>query len=164
MVPDGVEAHIDHFLGLDDPDVNLLAMVKVRGTLGTATSKRLLLPGFFFEARGSHPFVNQDKRLEFVDMHYADRVTDEVEYRLPPGLAVEGAPQDTKILWQDHAMLLVKSASAPGKITIARSLARAFTFSKPEEYQDLRGFYQKVAANDQQQLVLTTAAPTAKGN
>jgi hypothetical protein len=40
---------------------------------------------------------------------------------------------------------------------------RGFTFAKAEEYQDLRGFYQKVAAADQQQLVLTSA-PAAKGN
>jgi hypothetical protein len=46
----------------------------------------------------------------------------------------------------------------------ARSLARAFTQAKPEEYQDLRGYYQKVAAADQQQLVLAAAPPAAKGN
>jgi len=28
----------------------------------------------------------------------------------------------------------------------------------------LRGFYQKVAASDQQQLVLSVSAPAAKGN
>jgi hypothetical protein len=37
---------------------------------------------------------------------------------------------------------------------------RAFTIVKPEEYQDLRGFYQKVSAADQAQLVLA-AAPAA---
>jgi hypothetical protein len=35
--------------------------------------------------------------------------------------------------------------------------------AKPEEYQALRGFYQKVAAGDQQDLVLD-APPAAKGN
>jgi hypothetical protein len=162
-VPQGVEAHIDHFLALDDPDLNLMAVVKVMGTLGAATSKRLLLPGFFFESRGHQPFVNQEKRLEPVDMHYGEQVTDQVTYHLPDGLTVEGAPQDAKNLWEGHANFIAKSASAPGQITIARSLARAFTEAKPEEYQDLRGFYQKVAASDQQQLVLTAAA-TAKGN
>jgi hypothetical protein len=43
-------------------------------------------------------------------------------------------------------------------------LARAFTLAKPLEYQDLRGFYQKVAAADQQQLVLTAAPQAGKGN
>jgi hypothetical protein len=162
-VPEGVQAHIDHFLGLDNPDSNLLAAVRVQGTLGTTTAKRLLLPGFFFETRSPHPFVDEEKRLELVDMHYADRVTDQVVYHLPPGLTMEGAPQDVNIPWIDHANFITRTASAPGQVTITRSLARAFTFAKPEEYQDLRTFYQKVAAADQQQLVLI-ASPEGKGN
>jgi hypothetical protein len=163
IFPDGVEAHIDHFVGLEDPDVNLVAIIKAKGSLGAATSKRILLPAFFFETRGSHPFVAQEKRQQPVDMHYGDIITDQVTYHLPNGFTVEGAPPDNKIAWPQHANLLEKTVIAPGQITIARSLARAFTFAKPEEYQDLRGFYQKVAAADQQQLVLT-AAPAAKGN
>jgi hypothetical protein len=162
MLFDGVQAHIDHFLGLDDPDVNLLAMINVQGALGTATSKRLLLPGFFFETR-AHPFVAQQKRLEAVDMHYGDMVVDEVTYHLPAGFSVEGAPQDAKTSWPEHAILVSKSVAAPGQITVVRSLARAFTIAKPEEYQDLRGFYQKVAAADQQQIVLTSTS-SGKGN
>jgi hypothetical protein len=163
-VPDGIEAHIEYFLGLDDPEVNLLAIVKVHGNLGAATAKRLLLPGFFFQTRGSHPFVNQEKRLEPVDMHYGDQVTDQIVYHLPANMSVEGAPQDTKIPWQGHAVFVTKTVSAPGQITIARIFARAFSSAKPEEYQDLRGFYQKIAAADQAQLVLTKSAPTQKGN
>jgi hypothetical protein len=48
-------------------------------------------------------------------------------------------------------------------VTIGRTFGRFFTVAKPEEYQDLRSFYQKVAAADQQQLVLTSS-PAAKGN
>jgi len=164
LVPDGVQMHVDHFLGLDDPDSNLMAIVKVQGTLGAATSKRLILPGYFFEARGKTPFVSQDKRLEAVDMHYGDRESEQVTYHLPDGLAVEGAPPDANIPWKGHAVYVTKSASKPGQVIVARSLARAFALAKPEEYQDLRGFYQKVAAADQQQLVLSTAPPAGKGN
>ncbi len=161
IFPDGVEAHIDHFLGLDDPDVNLIAIIKGKGAIGAATSKRLMLPAFFFETRGKQPFVAQEKRTQPVDMHYGDLVTDQVTYQLPDGFTVEGAPQDNKIAWPQHAILTVKSVSSPGQIIIAHSLASAFTLAKPEEYQDLRGFYQKVAASDQAQLVLTRspAAP-----
>ena len=163
MVPDGVQANVDHFVGLDDPDVNLMAMINVRGSLGTATAKRIILPGFFFQTRGGHPFVAQDKRLESVDMHYGEAVSDEVAYHLPTSLSVESAPQEGKISWPEHAILATKSVPSTGQIVIARSLARAFTYAKPEEYQDLRGFYQKVAAADQQQLVLTST-PQQKGN
>jgi hypothetical protein len=163
MVPEGVEAHIEHFLALDDPDSNLIAVVKATGVLGSATSKRLLLPGFFFESRGHRPFVDQEKRIEPIDMHYAERVTDQVVYHIPAGLSVEGAPQDNKIPWGSQALLSVKVASEPEKVTVFRSFARGFTFLKPEQYQDLRGFYQKVAASDEQQLVLALSSEQ-KGN
>jgi hypothetical protein len=163
MVPEGVETHIDHFQGLDDPGVSLTATVKAHGTLGTATSKRVLLPASFFETHAKHPFVGQETRLEPVDMHYGEKVNDHVVYRLPAGLAIEGAPADAEISWAGHAALVTNTVAAPGQVTLNRSIARAFTFAKPEEYQDLRGFYQKVAAADQQQLVLTTS-PTPKGN
>jgi hypothetical protein len=163
ITPEGVEAHVDHFLAMDQPDANLIAVVHVKGSLGTATAKRLLLPGFFFETRGSVPFVNEEKRQIPVDMHYGDRVTDIITYHLPEGMAVEGAPQDASITWPEHAMYVIKSKAGAGQVAIADSLARAFTLAKPEEYQDLRGFYQKVNAAEQAQLVLTMtpAAPTS---
>ncbi|HKN21078.1 MAG TPA: DUF3857 domain-containing protein [Terracidiphilus sp.] len=161
VLPEGVEAHVDHFLAVDQPDQNLMAIVKVTGSLGTATAKRILLPGLFFETRGHDPFVNEEKRLEPVDMQYANRVTDDVTYHLPPGAAVEGAPQDASVSWQGHAMFILKSKAGPDQIEIANSLARGFTIAKPEEYQDLRGFYQKVSAAEQAQLVLTIPPPAA---
>ena len=90
-------------------------------------------------------------------MHYPGRVSDQVTYHLPAGLTVEGAPADSNVSWAGHAIYIVKSKSQPGSITVARSVANAFTMTKPEEYQDLRGFYQKVASGDQQQVVLTAA-------
>jgi hypothetical protein len=161
IFPDGVEAHVNHFLGLDQPDVNLIAMIDIKGSLGTSMSKRLLLPGFLFDTRARVPFANQEKRLEAVDMHYPERVTDIVNYDLPAGMTVEGAPQDNKVVWAGHAVYVVKSQSSPGKLTIANSEARGFDLATPDQYQDLRGFYQKVAAADQEQVVLsqtTTAA------
>jgi hypothetical protein len=163
-VPDGVDAHVDHFAGLDNPDVNLVAVINVHGSFGAATAKRLLLPGFFFQTRGSHPFVNEEKRLEPVDMHYGDLVSDQVTYHLPAGFTVEGAPQDTKLSWPDHALFIEKTVPGTGQITLARAFVRSFTLAKPEEYQDLRGFYQKVAAADQAQLVLAKTAPSETGN
>jgi hypothetical protein len=162
VVPDGVEAHIDHFLAMDQPDSNLVAMVKIEGTVGTVMAKRILLPGFFFNTRAAKvPFVNQEKRLVSVDMHFAERTTNTVTYRFPAGVTVEGAPADNKILWAGHAVYLVKSQSAPGKVSIGNTEARGFALAKPEEYSDLRGFYQKVATANQEQLVLTETTAAA---
>lgn len=163
MMPQGVEANVDHFLALDNPDSNLIAIVKAKGTLGTALSKRLLLPGVFFESRGEEPFVKEAQRLEPVDMHFAEETNDQVVYHLPAGYTVEGAPPPTNDLWKQHAQYILKSETVTGQITVDRLLAQAFDFAKADEYQDLRGFYQKVAAADQSELVLTVA-PSGKGN
>jgi hypothetical protein len=163
LVPEGVEASIDRFQGLDNPDVNLVAIVKTCGTLGAATSKRLMIPGFFFETRGTHPFVDQDKRIEPVDMHYPSQTIDQIAYLLSAGLTVECAPQDVTIPWPDHAMFITRSVSSPGQVIVALKLVSAFTFAKLKEYHDLRGFYLKVTAADQASLVLARVQ-TEKGN
>ena len=157
IVPDGVQAHVDGFQALDDPNASLVAVVNINGTLGAATAKRLVIPGFFLETRGHIPFVNEEKRLEPVDMHYGERVTDQITYRYPAGVTVEGAPQDANISWPNHALFVTKILTRASQFTIAQTLTRAFTVAKPEEYQDLRGFYQKVAAADQAQIVLDIA-------
>ena len=167
IVPDGVEAHLDHFLGLNNPEVILMAVINVKGTIGTSTSKRLLLPATFFESRQHLSFVSAEKRQEAVDMRYPSRVVEQVSYHLPEGVVVEGAPKDSEAPWQGHAVYVLKTTSQPGVATVNRQIVRIFTQAKPEEYQDLRGFYQKVSAADQQQLVLTTSAQPAqatKGN
>jgi transglutaminase-like putative cysteine protease len=158
IVPEGTEAHVDHFLGLDETDSLLMAVVKVTGTIGTATAKRLILPGFYFETKGAEPFVNEETRLEPIDMHYAEQVTEQLTYDLPTSVSMEGAPQDTRVSWEGHAVYVVKTKSDPGQLTVARVLARAFDVAKSTDYQDLRGFYQKVAAADQGQLVFTVTA------
>ncbi|MGA3371615.1 MAG: DUF3857 domain-containing protein [Terracidiphilus sp.] len=162
-LPEGVQADFDHFLGLDDPDVSLIGIVKVSGNIGSATGKHFFLPGLFFESRAEHPFVAQDKRTIPIDVHYPQMVQDEVTYNLPPGFKVESLPQDANTSWPNHALLNIHSSAQAGSVTVSRTLAYNFTLLDPKDYPDLHDFYQKVATADQQQLVLTRA-PSAKGN
>lgn len=157
-VPDGVDAELDHFLGLDDGNSQLLAAVKVSGALGTATGKRFFLPGSFFESHAKHPFVAEDKRTIPVDVKYACMYKDDVVYHLPDGYAVESAPQSPDVNWQGRALMRVKAATTANSVDLARVLAYNFTVLDPKDYGELHDFYQKVATADQQQLVLTRAA------
>jgi len=163
QVPDGVQADFDHFTGLDDPNVDLVAIVQIGGSLGTATGKRAFLPGLFFESHANLPFVAQDKRATPIDVQYAKMDRDNVTYRFLPGLALESAPQAADILWPDHALLKIRSTAMDGSVQVTRLLAHNYTLLDPKDYNDLHGFYQKVATADQQQLVLTRTT-AAKGN
>jgi hypothetical protein len=163
IVPDGVQADFDHFLGLDDANAQLLAIVKVSGTLGTATGKRFFLPGAFFESHAKHPFVAEDKRTIPVDVKYALMYKDDVIYRLPDGYAVESTPQAADLNWTGHALMKAKASATSSGVEAARVLAYNYTLLDPGDYGNLHDFYQKVAMADQEQVVLTRAAAKAGG-
>jgi hypothetical protein len=160
--PEGIQADFDHFLALDDYNVNLIGVVKVTGNIGTSTGKRFFLPGVFFASR-KHPFVAQETRTTPVDVHYAKLEEDDVTYHLPPGFSVESAPQATNAAWPDHALLKIASEATADSVNVTRTLAYGFTLLEPKDYGNLHDFYQKVATADQQQLVLTRT-PAANGN
>jgi hypothetical protein len=163
-IPDGVQADFDHFLGLDDYDSNLMGFVKLSGSLGATTGKRFFLPGLFFESHARHPFVAEEKRAIPVDVHYPKLEQDDVTYHLPQGYDVESAPQTTNLIWSDNALLKIGATRTGGNtVNIKRAMAYNYTLLEPKDYSGLHDFYQKVAAADQQQLVLNRAS-AARGN
>jgi hypothetical protein len=155
QIPDGVQPDFDHFLGLDDWNVNLVATVHVTGNMGTVTGKRFFMPGLFLESHVKHPFVAEDKRDTPIDVHYAKEQQDDVTYHLPQGYTVESAPQAASISWPGNAMMAIKIKPKEGGIEVVRVMAYNFTLLDSKDYSDLHDFYQKAATADQQQLVLT---------
>lgn len=164
MVPDGVHADFDHFLGLEDFHSQLMGIVKISGNMGTVTGKHVFLPGLFFESRSKHPFVAQETRLTAVDMKFPELIQDDVTYHLPDTFTVESAPTETKVPWSGHAMFQMKSIPGKNDVEVTRAFIRGFALVPPKDYPALRDFYQKVTTADQQPLVLTAAAAAAKGN
>jgi hypothetical protein len=163
MLPQGVTGDVDKIQGLETAEEFLSVSAKVSGLLGSSTGKRLLLPGFFFST-GAHPqFVAEEKRISAVDLHYAEQVIDDAVYRLPAGFTVESAPTPAQLPWEGHAVLVIKAAPGNGVIDIRHTFQRSFVLLEAKEYPALRDYYQKIAANDQQQLVLVKA-PGAAGN
>ena len=161
-LPEGVQAEFDHFLALDDYNVNLVAVVKVGGNIGSATGKHFFLPGLFFEARAKHPFVAEDKRYTPVDVHYAKMELDDVTYHLPAGFNVENVPHAANTAWPEHALLKIAAQASADSVNVTRTMAYNFVILDHADYPTLHDFYQKVATADQQQIVLTRA-PAAKG-
>ncbi|MGD0293807.1 MAG: DUF3857 domain-containing protein [Terracidiphilus sp.] len=160
--PEGVQVDFDHFLNLDDSGSSLSSFVRISGNLGTVIGKHLLLPGLFFESRAKHPFVAQDKRLTPIDLHYARFEQDNVTVHLPPGYTVESSPQTPGVTWPNHAMLRIQSTVKDSSVDVVRVFACYFPLLAAKEYNDLHDFYLKVAAADQQQIVLSRT-PAVKG-
>jgi hypothetical protein len=163
-LPEGVHGELDHFVGIDEAGVKLIAQFSLSGNMGTTTGKRFILPGLFFESHSKHLFVSQTQRITPVDMHFARMTLDSVNYRLPEGYQVESSPTESDVTWPNNAMLRIKSTMKDGVLNVGRLYARNFIFVKNTDYQQLHDFYTKMATADQQQIVLTRAASVPKGN
>jgi hypothetical protein len=161
LLPQGITEEVDKIQGLETAEGFVSVSAKVTGQMGSSTGKRLLLPGFFFST-GAHPqFVAEEKREAAVDLHFAEQVIDDAVYHLPVGITVESAPTPAQLTWPEHATLVVKTAPGAGSIEIKHIFARGFVLLEAKEYPALRDYYQKIAASDQQQLVLVKAQGAA---
>jgi len=158
QVPDGVEAHVDHLSGLDDPSKQLVAVVPVTGSIAGHTGSHLVLPRLFFEAKEMDPFPAEESRSLPVDMHYPAQEQEQITYVFPSGFALEGTPEEASVRWEENAAYKLVSKTNANSITTARILARGFTLLEASEYDKLRDFYEKVVLADRQQIALGAAA------
>jgi hypothetical protein len=153
-MPSGVQVKVKQFTGLADFTQPLTVTVNVSGTMGTETGKHMFLPAVFFEA-GNPPLFAEAQRENPVDMHYPHMTEDQVQLSLPPNLNLDGLPPGGEIPLPESADLITKFASQPHAFAYGRLFRVARVVYKAAEYPALRTFYQKVSANDQQQLALT---------
>ncbi|MGB6975729.1 MAG: transglutaminase-like domain-containing protein [Terracidiphilus sp.] len=156
-LPAGVQAHIEHIAGLDDPSHQLVAILPVTGMLATSAGKHLVLPRLFFDTTDSDPFPEEAQRVWPVDMHYPAQEQEQITYDLPTGLKLENPPADVNTRWAENAAYIVRTTVAANSVTNARILARGFTLLDPSQYSQLRAFYQTVTQDDHQQIVLDSA-------
>lgn len=152
-VPDGVVVKTNHFLGLTDYNSQLMAVVDVSGGMGTATGKRVIVPGAFFEARVK-PLFAGTRRENPVDLHYPYLARDEVSLKLAPGLTMESVPTNAKLPLKNFALFQELYGSKGSEYQQVREMALGTPLYKAAEYPDLRDFFQKASAQDQEPLVL----------
>jgi hypothetical protein len=158
QVPAGIQAHLDHFANLDNPNAQLMAVVQVSGSLPTSAGHRFSVPRLFFDSRETDPFPADAARTLPIDMHFAGEEQEKIIYQLPTGFALEGTPAENKFNWSTNATYAVRSTVDANTVTTTRVLARAFTTLDPADYTGLRDFYEKTITADQQQLVLNAAS------
>lgn len=152
-MPPGVQIKVTHFVGLTDYTTPLMAVADVSGTLGTETGKHVFVPAVFFEA-GNAPLFAEMKREDPVDMRYPYMVKDQFQVTLPPNMAVDSLPQGGDVPFIPNADYVVRFVSKDNVYAYGRLLRVANTLYRATDYPPLRGFFQKVSSDDQEQAAL----------
>jgi hypothetical protein len=100
-----------------------------------------------------------------IDLDYPLAAQDTVSIKLPAAFDIESLPKDAEFTFPQNALYKAKFTRDPGEMKSLRVFVMANAIYRPEEYSQLKDFYQKVNAKDKEPAVLDfkQAASTAGG-
>ena len=160
-LPTGAIIKLTKAEGWDSNDAPLIATFSVNmpGYASTA-GKRLLVPTYLFQARQMDAFKHVDRKFP-VYFPYAFSESDKVSISLPAGYTLENAPQ------QETARLNYAAyqnlAQCDGKQLLTQRILQVNgIFFRLEQYPEMKTFFGKVQAGDEQQAVLTGGSVNAQ--
>jgi len=160
LLPGGMEIKVSNVEHLTDYEQPLKVTYEVKGAIGSSTGKRLLVVSDLFEANTTPRFPEAKRELP-IDLKYPTAVQDVVRLMLPAGTVVESSPSATSTELKGAAAYNVQVVTTSNSITIRRNLTVGKTFVGSEAYNELREFYGKFEAKDQETVVLTRSAAVA---
>jgi hypothetical protein len=161
LMPHGVEVKVTSIDKLEDYEQPLVAKIEVKGTLGSSTGKRLLLPGDIFEAN-SKPSFPHEKRDIAVYFEYPHMVQDAVRVKFPATFTVESLPAADKTAFKQAIGYNISTESTPTSFTVHRNYVLGGILFSTESYPEVRSFFSKMENKDQETVVLTNAPAAAK--
>jgi hypothetical protein len=153
MLPNSVEVKVTSIKNVAEYEQPLAVSFEVKGTLGTATGKRLVIPADLFEARSSTKFA-QEKRDTAVDFDYAEYTQDAVRINFPKGFELEAAPKSDKFTMEKRALFELSVTTAPTYFVTRRNFAMGDFLFPAAEYGELRTFYSQRETKDKESVVL----------
>jgi Domain of Unknown Function with PDB structure (DUF3857)/Transglutaminase-like superfamily len=161
LIPQGIEVKVASIDKLDDYEQPLVANLEIKGTLGSSTGKRVLLPGDIFEANAKPSFPHEKRDIP-VYFLYPHMTQDAVRIHFPQAFSVESLPASDKTNFGKSIAYSLTSESAPDSFTVRRNYVLGDIVYNPPQYADFRTFYSKMENKDQESVVLTTAPVAAK--
>lgn len=139
--------------GWMESDVPLIAHFEVEMPgYASVAGKRLLVPAFLFQARQLDAFKHVDRKFP-VYFPYAFGEVDRVTITLPDGYSLENAPaQQSAHL--DYAVYQNLAQFDGKRLVTQRVLEVNGIFFRIQLYPEIKDFFGKVQAGDEQQVVL----------
>lgn len=160
IMPAGMEVKVLTVDHLQDYEQPLAVTFSVKGQIASSTGKRLLVPDDIFEVNAKPAFPHEKRELP-VYFDYASSTLDAMRVTFPAGLSPESIPADAQFPFQKLAIYSVDAKSTPTSITVHRNFLIGDIIFNLNQFPELRAFYGKLEARDQEPIVLKTTAPAA---
>ena len=159
LLPGSAVVKLDSLANRDDPEKPLRAAFTVElPGYAASTGKRLLLPSELFQ--GKRMFVHAQRKTP-IYFDYPYRVIEKVQVTLPAEMQIESLPQ-SEPAQTDFAICKVQRKLNGNTLEVVRDLALGAISFSAGDYSKLKSFFDKVRANDEEQVALQTT-PVAAG-
>lgn len=136
----------------DETEPHLAAEFKVSSPLATGAGKRWLVPVHIFQVN-EKPTFPASERVNPVYLWYQTREVDEVHITLPPELEVESLPPNDSVKLDYAVYTTLQTQESPNRIMARRDLAIGGIAFPVNLYKEIKGFYDKVKAGDDQEMI-----------
>ncbi|HUM03967.1 MAG TPA: DUF3857 domain-containing protein [Terriglobales bacterium] len=158
-LPDTARVEVTAITGWDTSQGDLV----VDGTISipdysTSSGRRLLVPIAIFRNTKANPFSSSARKYP-VYFAYSHRTDDTTTLRFPGGFRTDSIPQGASVYFLNYPGLTIAEKQVPQGVEVHRSYVMdGFMFDK-DQYRQIKTFYEQVAADDSQQIVLERTAP-----
>ncbi len=152
LLPDGAVVKLTQAGDWTATESPLTAVFNVEiSSFASAAGKRVLMPSFLFQTKQLDVFKHAERKYP-VYFPYAFAETDDLMIAVPTGYTVESVPgkQDARL---PYALYESATRFSGAKFEAQRVLLFNGIFFPPEKYSDVKGFFNKVQAGDEQQVV-----------
>jgi len=141
----------------------LTAEFKVSFPFAVLSGKRLLLQQHLFQVGSKNRFPSA-KRVNPVYFYYPWQEADEVHINVPAGIEVESLAPDDEIKLQYAVYVTRQKQESPGRLFSRRDLVMGESIVLQTQYTELKSFFDRVKAGDDQPALLKAGPNVASSN
>ena len=157
-LPQGSGVRLQEVQGWDSSEDALLAHFEVEvPRFASVVGKRLAIPAGLFRTPHMDAFEAEDRKYPLY-FPYTYEEVDNVTIQLPPGYVVETLPDGQDVTLSSTRFItsraVKEAAVVQTKVLVVNSI-----YFQPQQYEDLRRFFGKLKATDEEQ---TVAAPATR--
>ncbi len=144
----------------DNGEAPLLASFHISGPFAVAAGKRLMVMQHLFQVSEKPRFPSAG-RSNAIYFHVPWQEADEVHITVPAGMEVESLAPDDMVKLEYALYKVQQKQEAPNKIFSRRDFIMGQGLFDPDKYKEVKGFFDKVKADDDQPALVRLSPSVA---
>jgi hypothetical protein len=162
-LPDGSVVQLKDVQGWESSEDSLLAYFNVSvPSFASKTGKRLLVPANVFRSRQNEAFLQTERHYP-VYFPYTYEELDSVTLQAPEGYTITSVPKGQDVILASTRFKTARSSQG-NELLQTRALVVNSIYFQTEKYLELKDFFNKLLAADEEQTVLEQSSAPDKSN